>query len=278
MKTINDIEQEIASARARLEEMRLNHPCQREASQASVEQSRNKLLILQDTFHRRLHKRNACDFSTYSSVMKQVHSCKSLPDSTTLRKQATMLSLAHRIEVLRKAMDLVQKQTNAMVHYMRCEVAVMELEHDEIKADFMKQKRLQCAEWDRLEGPLRHTIRVQENAKNRILSLLALQQDIRSHSQSSQHIQFQCDPSSKSPINSFATHDLHQSLSMVSSTFVDSFNKLPEDNGEAPVNLVALMKQLLILDGTFPMEPENDNLLENSFEDWTRLEQILSSH
>ncbi|KAI2507546.1 hypothetical protein MHU86_6839 [Fragilaria crotonensis] len=276
---MNEIEQEIASAKESLEEMRLNHRCEQESSQASLEQSRNKLQILQETFHRRLHKSNTCDLSYYCSVMRQVHTWKSLPDSITLRKQATMLSASHRIEVLRKAMELLQKQTDSLAQYMRCEIAVMEWEHDDIKADFMEHKRLERVAWERIEAPLRHRVRVQENAMNHILSLLELQQEIRSHSlSSSQHFSLEGESSTKSFSNSFATHDLHQSLSVVSSTFVDSFSKLPEGNGEEPMNMVELMKQLLILDGTFPTEPDDDDLLENSCRDWTRLEQLLSSH
>ena len=169
----------------------------------------------------------------------------------------------------------------------------------------MEQKQKQRLEWDRIEAPLRHAVRVQENAKNHIVSLLHLQQEIRSHSQSSQqhhHILFRGNTSAAAAAggascydfddgdeyqdfdlsphsfnSSFATLDLHQSLSLVSSTFVDSFNKL-EDSATEPTNLATLMKQLLALDGTFPTGPENDDLVESSCSDWSRLEQVLSSH
>jgi hypothetical protein len=105
-----------------------------------------------------------------------------LPDSTSLRKQGLLTYCSHQIEVMRKVQQECIAQTDKLIQYMRCEIAVVEQEKEDIRNDFMQQKQAQKNEWNCIEAPLKHQVRVQENAINHIQSLLLLQQDIRSHS------------------------------------------------------------------------------------------------
>ena len=263
MKSLQELEDEISATKDRLREIRQERASQRESFAASREQGRgsltpNKLKELRRCFRERLERNT--ELSHYFFAIKQVHysdqNC-TLPDSASLRKQGLLTYCSHQIEVIRKAQELCQLQTEKMAQYMRCEIAVLEQEQEDLRLDFMQQKQAQRKEWNRIEGPLKHTVRVQENAINHIQSLLLLQQDIRSHS-----MLLKDDPYSN---NSFGTLDLNQSLSTVSPTFTDSFSKLPDTAGTQPEKLVELLKQLLLLDGTFPTQPENEEFLDNSF-------------
>ena len=287
-RSIQDLEHEIAIAKESLKEVRSAKVRQEQLTEANLDQLRNKLEVLRECFHKRLQRKN--DLSIYNVIMRQVHTFKSQPDSITFRKQVTMLRISHQMEVLRKAMDELNYQTNSLTAYMKCEITVLQEELDDILSDFVKQKQLKLVDWIAIEDPLKHKCCVQENAMHYLQSLLKLQQEIQHPSPciQRQRILFNStldnDSISSSQNSSIATLDLNQSLSLVSSTFMDSFHKLPKwqketrDQRQNSTSLTDIMKQLLILDGTFPTEPEDDDLLENSSRDWGRLEELLASH
>lgn len=255
---MQELEDEISLTKDRLLEIRHERASQREALAISLEQCRNKEQWLHRCFRERLERKT--ELSHYFFAIKQVHFSDphcTLPDSTSLRKQGLLTYYSHQIEVMRKAQQECIAQTEKLIQYMRCEIAVVEQEKEDIRNDFIQQKQAQKNGWNRIEAPLKHHVRVQENVINHIQSLLLLQQDIRSHS-----MMVQDDHYSSS---SFGTLDFNESLSTVSATFVDSFRKLPDTMVTEPEKLVELLKQLLLIDGTFQTQPENEEFLEKSF-------------
>ena len=250
---MQQIEHEIAAVKECLVESRL--ACVRQAEDFSInlEQQQHRLEILCRTFSYRLSKGK--DLKYYQRLMKVCYNAKTMPDPTTLRKQGMLLFVSHNIEIYELAMECLENQTEKLRQYMLAEVSVMEFEQNKVMAGFREKKEIHQNFYDLAEAPLKYRVRVQENVMEHIRSLIQMQQVIRSHSFLLQN---------QDSFTSYETHDLKQSLSVVSATFTDSFSKLSM-KGDQPESLVSLMKQLLVLDGTFPTNPENDEFLENSF-------------
>jgi hypothetical protein len=252
------IEEEIERVRISLNQVRVKRQQQKEEIKYCIDEASSLLDIARRTYSDRLQKSK--DLSHYFSIMKAAHSCHSLPNSRTLRMQSILLFCVHQIDVLQKAIEMMEHQTNSLVQYMQCEIVVLEEEIEEVGRRYQDQKKIQCQNWDIVERPLLRQIRIQDNAIGHIRSLLVLKRRLRYPSSiSSLSLKSVSNCSERAP-------DLKENR-LPGSTLqrLNWIQSLPtHDSNSEPISMMQLLKELLEIDGTFfPIQTEVDKYLEH---------------
>jgi hypothetical protein len=296
---IHKLDQEMLSVREMLKEVRLGRKRQPQASALELKSHKQKLEAAQHRFQHRLKKGQVLAF--YQAFLKNSFSgqssIRSMPSPSTLRKQAMLLFVSHQREIHERAMTQVKRQTNQLMKYMQCEIAVLKEEQADLEADFFEQNQLHRSEIDRLEDPLKYVTRVQQMVILHLQSLLQMQNEIRRHSlhylekgivgdedgAEYDHTETAALESRSRKRSSFENHDLNQSLSLVSATFEESFSKLEASSNGSPIprekeSMASITKHLLELDGTFPTEPEHEEYLEQSFSNILSIEHLWETN